>query len=208
MPDFPNSIRAIDIARALSAYSPRILPDGAARQRAAVAIALRDGSDGAEALLIRRAEHPLDPWSGHMAFPGGRFEPGDASLEATARRETLEEVGLALSPEDRIGRLDEQASASGGQGGILMAPFVYRIAQTPALALSPEVAEAVWIPLARFARPGQLAPYRPDGGAAGPAYSSLRIGAYTIWGMTYRTIANLMSLLGARLPGELHEPAE
>src|SRR4051812_3842337 len=57
-------------------------------RRAAVAAILRDAAEGPEILFIRRAEHPQDPWSGHMAFPGGREEPGDADLLETAIRET------------------------------------------------------------------------------------------------------------------------
>jgi 8-oxo-dGTP pyrophosphatase MutT (NUDIX family) len=41
----------------------------------------------AELLLIRRAEHPSDPWSGHMALPGGRNDPQDTSLYETVVRE-------------------------------------------------------------------------------------------------------------------------
>ncbi len=47
-------------------------------------------------LFIRRAEKSGDPWSGHMAFPGGHMESSDASLLAAAIRETQEEIGLDL----------------------------------------------------------------------------------------------------------------
>ena len=58
--------------------------------------------DGAntDILFIKRAEKPGDPWSGHMAFPGGHLEPKDADLkEHVACRETLEEIGLDLKPQ-------------------------------------------------------------------------------------------------------------
>ena len=70
--------------------------DEPAHTRAAVAIVVREGTDGPQVLLIRRAEHPGDAWSGHMAFPGGREDPGDESLLATAIRETFEELALDL----------------------------------------------------------------------------------------------------------------
>jgi len=77
------------------------LVDDPAQGRAAVAIVVREGTDGPQVLLIRRADHPGDAWSGHMAFPGGREDPQDENLLATAIRETLEEVGLDPASQDR-----------------------------------------------------------------------------------------------------------
>ncbi len=57
---------------------------------------LREGLEGPELLVIKRSEAEHDHWSGHMALPGGRVEPEDESLLATAARETFEEVGLDL----------------------------------------------------------------------------------------------------------------
>ncbi|KAJ3048728.1 hypothetical protein HK097_010256, partial [Rhizophlyctis rosea] len=62
-----------------------------------------------ELLFVRRAVHIRDRWSGHMAFPGGKAEPGETDEEA-AVRETLEEVGLDLRAESFIplGALDDR----------------------------------------------------------------------------------------------------
>jgi 8-oxo-dGTP pyrophosphatase MutT (NUDIX family) len=79
-------------------------------RRAAVALVLRVpvGAAGPELLLVKRAEYPGDPWSGHVAFPGGRAEPDDASPWHTAARETWEETGLDLLAAGRLlGTLDE-----------------------------------------------------------------------------------------------------
>src|SRR5437899_12160912 len=101
-----------DVRRALASRPPARV-DGEVGRRAAVALVLRDGPSGVELLFIRRAEHPEDPWSGQMAFPGGRAEPGDPDLRATAVRETEEEIGVDLALEaEYLGVLDEARAAA------------------------------------------------------------------------------------------------
>jgi 8-oxo-dGTP pyrophosphatase MutT (NUDIX family) len=91
---------------------------------AAVAAVLRVVEGTVELLFIKRSEHEGDPWSGHMAFPGGRHEPHDASLEATACRETMEELSLDLSRGRLLGRLDDLAPRNPVLPPILIRPFV------------------------------------------------------------------------------------
>ena len=57
---------------------------------AAILLVLRARDDGEpELLMIKRAEAEGDPWSGHIACPGGRMEPADRNLEVTAVRGVL-----------------------------------------------------------------------------------------------------------------------
>src|SRR5262245_27327606 len=83
--------------------------------RAAVAVVLRQIGEGLDLLLIQRSERHGDPWSGHMAFPGGRQHPSDIDLFATAARETCEEVGIDLNVHgELLGHLDELRAIGNG----------------------------------------------------------------------------------------------
>lgn len=97
-------------------------------KKAAVTILLRrssEGPAGLDILFIERAAHDRDPWSGHMAFPGGRVDPGDASPLAAAVRETMEEIGVVLDPANLIASVREiQASAKGSFLSMIVYPFV------------------------------------------------------------------------------------
>ena len=76
---------------------PRELPFRRRLARASVALIYRQSEDcGVELLFIQRARREGDPWSGDMAFPGGRMQPEDASPRAAAERETREETGVDL----------------------------------------------------------------------------------------------------------------
>ncbi|MEH6515044.1 MAG: CoA pyrophosphatase [Halioglobus sp.] len=117
------------------------------RSAVAMILQLRDG--GLQVLMIKRADRVGDPWSGQMAFPGGRMDPDDRHGYAVAVRETHEEVGLLLTEEDAcIGRLsDLNARPHKGALGMAVSPFVFRLDRQVEFRPNYEVAETVWVPL-------------------------------------------------------------
>jgi len=172
--------------------------DGPATRRAAVAAVLRPGAQGAEVLLIRRAEREGDPWSGHMAFPGGHEEPGDRDLLATARRETVEEVGLPLGDAQFLGPLDEfPAIARGRFTGMLIAPFVFGVEADPPLRPNHEVAAVRWAPLSAMARGEYDVVKEVERDGALHRYPGFRVGKDVVWGLTHRMLRALFEALRA-----------
>jgi len=183
--------------RAALAVRPATRVTDAVRSRAAVAIVLREGSEGLEALFIRRAEHPRDPWSGQVAFPGGRSEPGDADLAETARRETLEEIGLDLGQAaERLGPLDEvRAMARLRPMDLSIMPFVYRLREAVPATLSPEVTSLHWLPLRALLDPAAASTMEYVQEATTLRFPSLDVGGLVIWGLTYRMFTGLAERL-------------
>jgi 8-oxo-dGTP pyrophosphatase MutT (NUDIX family) len=168
-------------------------------KRAAVATILRPSADaGFEVLLIRRSASPSDPWSGQMAFPGGRMDAGDPDLRATAVRETLEEVGLDLDTHgDLLGRLDDlPAIAHGRRTGLTIRPFVFLVGDVPELRPNPEVAAVIWAPVAPLRR-GDLATTRPFTMNTGAVVDlpGFLVGDDIVWGLTYRMLIDLFGVL-------------
>ena len=133
----------------LSDHSPGRKPWRRLMKRSAVAMILQVRQGELHILMIKRAEREGDPWSGHMAFPGGRMDKTDAHGFAVAVRETEEEVGLTLGPEDQcIGRLsDINARPHKGAFGMAVSPFVFRLEREVQFTPNYEVAEVVWVPL-------------------------------------------------------------
>ena len=107
---------------------------------AAVAAIFVDPPDrsGPKLLFMRRAERVGDHWSGHVSFPGGHREPGDADLLDTAIRETREEIGVDLSPDACIGTLSDQIAVP--RPDMLIRPYVFRVSAIPPVSLNHEVA--------------------------------------------------------------------
>ena len=173
----------------MAARSPRLIEDPS-RPRAAVAVILAPHPDSV--LLIRRADREGDRWSGHLAFPGGRWSPGDEDLAATARRETLEEVGVDLGRATLVGALDDLAPRSSVLPPILVRPFVFIHASREAIVPSAEVAHGWWLPLEDLLRPDAYAPveFRRYGTIVRTMGYHLEAGI--LWGMSERVLTEVL----------------
>jgi 8-oxo-dGTP pyrophosphatase MutT (NUDIX family) len=134
-----------------------------------------------------------------MGFPGGRAEPGDAGLEGTAVRETLEETGLDLATDgERIGALDEvKALARGRPVDLVIAPFVFRLRRRLDGAPSHEVVSLHWLPLENLLAPATRSTLQYQHEETVLDLPCLRIDGLVVWGLTYRMFENFASVLGA-----------
>jgi 8-oxo-dGTP pyrophosphatase MutT (NUDIX family) len=193
----------VALPAALTANAPRRHD---ADRRAAVAVVARPGESGDELLFIRRAEHPQDPWSGHMAFPGGMVDPGDVDPLAAARRETREELALDLDRDAALlGRLSDVRPLS-LRASLAITPFVFALRSSgadggvgggPQLVLDDrEVQEALWIPWSFFADRGNRSTFfwaRNGVPVPTPCYrfSDERV----VWGLTLRMVDELLELV-------------
>jgi 8-oxo-dGTP pyrophosphatase MutT (NUDIX family) len=170
-----------------------------APRRAAVATIFRPHSSPGccDLLFILRAEQEQDPWSGHMAFPGGRIEENDATPLDAARRETREEVGIDLAQSaELLGSLDDlQASAGGRVVPLSITPFVFALESQVETVPNEEVEEIHWVPVTKLLDPasGSTVPYV----LAGQRYDlpCFRVFDRVIWGLTYQMLMLLFTVL-------------
>ncbi|MDD9944210.1 MAG: CoA pyrophosphatase [Myxococcales bacterium] len=174
---------------------------GAARKSAgardaAVAAVLRSAGDDAEVLLIRRAERHGDPWSGHIAFPGGKVEPGDQHLRRTAVRETYEEVGLDLAHHEYLGFLDDvSATARGALTGMVVSPHVFTLSGPVGfMPNADEVAEVFWVSLNAMRRGELDAHKRLQRDGQELVFPAFEVGPHLVWGLTHRMLRELIAL--------------
>jgi 8-oxo-dGTP pyrophosphatase MutT (NUDIX family) len=188
------------VARVVAALA-RTTPTRAERdepfKEAAVALVLHPLPEGqGELLVIRRAIHEGDPWSGQAGLPGGRLDTRDDSLESAALRETLEEVGLDLRAHGHVlGELDELRPRTPVLPPIIVRPYVCIVAEPPPLVLSAEVAEARWIDVARIFRPETRITATVTGRNYRMQAEAYQVDDLTIWGMTERILSRFGELI-------------
>lgn len=160
-------------------------PDGERAEAWPAAVALILAGSPLDLLLIRRSESPLDPWSGHMALPGGRLDPSDVDSVSTAIRETLEEVGVALDRSTYRASLSPlEARGRGLKRTFPVIAHVFRLPERPVTTPNHEVAEVLWAPLYAL----EVTPVLLDNGR-GPG---LNLDGRIVWGLTYRIVASFL----------------
>ena len=179
------------IAEALANRVPTAVAEPG-RKLAAVAIILVPEPEAV--LLIRRAEREGDRWSGHMAFPGGRWSPQDPDLLVTAQRETHEEVGVDLTGARLLGRLDDLAPRSQVLPPVIVRPFVFLLDSRQALEPNHEVAAAAWTALDELLEPGVYRPFEFETGGTRMLLPGYHLEPGVVWGMTERILTPLLRL--------------
>jgi hypothetical protein len=152
---------------------------------AAIALVLRPNDEGdSDLLMIKRAEVERDPWSGHIACPGGSNGSDGSRPRAHGHSRDMGRDGhrpFARRPHPR--HLDDITPRTPTLPPIVIRPFVAVVRQDVTIVESPEVAEAFWVPMAAIretARWGKgLVPIR---GVGDREVEVFRHGAYTVWG--------------------------
>ena len=169
------------------------LPETEPITPAAVLVAIVEREGALWVLLTRRAER-LARHAGQISFPGGRADPGDGSPQRTALREAEEEIGLAASKVEIVGRLDDYLVGTGYR----ITPVVGFVKDPPALeADTREVAEVFEVPLSFVL---ERANYRRDKvtiGGVERRFYVLPYEAYHIWGATAAILVNFRDVVRA-----------
>ena len=196
-------IQLEQIGNRLAGHTPQLRPTEGMRL-AGVTVLLRDDNGEPEVLLIERATRTGDPWSGHMAFPGGRADPGDPSVQKTAERETLEEVGIGLEDAPCIGRLDDLGGRASASNNMVISAYVYRLDDPGRLDIDQyEVADAFWVPLDHLVHPDNHVRYPIQYGQHEVIFPGISVGApnaRVVWGLTYRFLEGFFEIIGSPLP--------
>lgn len=173
--------------------------------QAAVAMILADSASGLEVCFIRRAERVGDPWSGQVAFPGGRASAHDADAFAVAERETWEEIGMRLDPSHRLGPLPMRpVQNNAARAGLTLWPFVYYVgAEQQAMAtvrLPHEVASVFWVPLGHLFDTAAVTELEYPLGVTASTFPGIQFGDHVIWGLTLRVLASFAEVMQRTLP--------
>ncbi len=172
------------------------------RTRASVAMILNQGANDIEILFIQRAAHDLDPWSGHIAFPGGKLEEGELECQA-ACRETREEVGIDLGQGRYLGRLSD---IIGTNLPVRVSCCLYGLDRRHSNpVLNEEVCDLFWVSLSDLCNPDshiQSCVAFDDKRFNVPAIRLPIENKPVLWGITYRLVTQFMNIIEAKSRGE------
>jgi 8-oxo-dGTP pyrophosphatase MutT (NUDIX family) len=185
----------LDAAALRERFAGRTLPavsiygdDDAGRLAAAVTpasvlVPIVTHGAGLTVLFTQRTAH-LRAHSGQVSFPGGRAEPGDASPEFTALRETQEEIGLAPERIEVLARMPEYLTRIG------LVPPPLELVPDPR-----EVEEVFEVPLAFLLDPANHQRETRDLAGRNVGFWVMQYDRHRIWGATAGMLVNLYRML-------------
>ena len=164
-------------------------PETRERRRAAVAVILSERTEP-KVLLIERPERKGDPWSGQIAFPGGKFQEGDASAASTAAREAREEVGIDLGASAVF--LGYLGAFRTHAGDMEVVPAVFLLKGAAEVTANEEAASFMWVPLAKLSAAEAKSEHEVHFEGETRAVPAFKVGRYVVWGLTYRILVSLI----------------
>ena len=191
-----------NITATFSEHCPEIIPSKPDKT-AAVALIVDSGHshNDPEIIFIERAFHAAAPWSGQMAFPGGRCDPQDLNPLETARRETQEEIGVDLLLANPLGQLDDLQVRHGGRSReMVISCFVFEMHGVNRFSPNYEVTDVITLSISSLLDPS--AHTKVPWPQANRDFPGICVGGgeRVIWGLTYRFLLRFFSLLGHSLP--------
>ena len=141
-------------------------------------------------LLLRRAAHPEDPWSGHFSFPGGRKEPYDNTLLDTCLRETMEETGIRLNSTQLVQTLKPEPAGHNLKHLIWVQPFLFSLSNRPEITLDEtEIVNSSWVSAKQFTTPSS---HTETEMLPGKIFPTFPLEDYYLWGFTYKLLGKII----------------
>jgi len=194
-------MKSFDVLRA--ALEGSVLDDGplsSAPRHAAVCVLVADTAPTPHICFIRRAQWDGDPWSEHIAFPGGSRQSGETAAQ-TVRREVQEEVGVSLEEEAELISLPQlRIRLAGRERLLLLDSFVCHLpGPLPRLRCGPEVASAFWTPVSELWGSHNLDHLVLGDQGDLLVYPAVRLPQGMVFGITLRVLTLLSDQLGIPL---------
>ncbi len=175
------------LARVVRNLVPHEPPDNG-RRFAAVSVIMRD-THFPHVLLIKRAERTGDPWSGQIAFPGGKMQPEDATAKDAAMRETMEEMGMDLRKAEFIGYAPPARTHTGNMDVV---PAVFILKESAGIRTNEEVASYRWVDLADILDPRAQSTYKLSREGLEVELPAFKLDDYVVWGLTHRILTSVL----------------
>ena len=171
----------------LSSLKEKLLDTPDEDSHAAVAILIRERNGDLEFFLVKRAVVEGDPWSGDMAFPGGKRDSQQEDLVDTAARETLEETAIDIREKAKLGYMKPIYSSV--RTKMKVQPVVYIFDEDPEVQLNYELTRHLWAPLK------DLMDSQTEEHVKGWFGEIYKYDGEVVWGLTYKMLKQLIEII-------------